>query len=82
MAIFSTELPLSGSGLVQSPDYKPSKEGLVTDLTGNPNLQLLLDQIETAGAQITIPKTRIGENGFMGFFEDSEGNLIELHSDG
>jgi hypothetical protein len=43
---------------------------------------LLLDQIETAGAQITIPKTRIGENGFMGFFEDSEGNLIELHSDG
>jgi hypothetical protein len=49
-------------------------------LNGNPNLQLVLDRIETAGAQITMPKTSIGENGFMAFFEDSEGNLVGLHS--
>jgi hypothetical protein len=43
---------------------------------------LLLDRIETSGAEITLQKTSIGESGFMAFFEDSEGNLIELHSYG
>jgi hypothetical protein len=80
MAMFPTEPPHSGGGLVQGPDHKPSKEGAVIYLNGNPNLQLVLDRIEAAGGEITMQKTSIGESGFMAFFEDSEGNLVGLHS--
>ncbi len=27
-----------------------------------------------------MPKTSIGENGFMAFFTDTEGNIMALHS--
>ncbi|GAA0881252.1 VOC family protein [Algoriphagus jejuensis] len=82
MAMFPCEPPHSSGGLVQGPDHKPSKEGAVIYLNGNPDLQQVLDRLEAEGAEITLPKTSIGENGFMAFFVDSEGNLVGLHSGG
>jgi predicted enzyme related to lactoylglutathione lyase len=32
------------------------------------------------GGKIIIPKMAIGEYGFIGHFEDTEGNRIGLHS--
>jgi predicted enzyme related to lactoylglutathione lyase len=29
---------------------------------------------------VLTPKTDIGENGFMAYFQDSEGNKVGLHS--
>ncbi len=80
MVMFPSESPKSGGALVKSPDHIPSKEGSVIYLNGNPNLQLVLDRIESAGGKVTMPKTSIGENGYMGFFIDTEGNLVGLHS--
>jgi len=81
MVMFPTQSPKSGGALVKSPEHKPSAEGSIVYLNGNPNLQIVLDRIESAGGKITLPKTSIGgENGNMAFFLDTEGNLVGLHS--
>ena len=69
-----------GGGLAQSSMHTPSQTGSIIYLNGNPNLQNVLDRIEKAGGKISMPKTSIGENGFMAFFADTEGNTVGLHS--
>ena len=67
-------------GLAQSSMHTPSATGSIIYLNANPNLQNVLDRIENAGGKITMPKTSIGQNGFMALFTDSEGNTLALHS--
>ena len=45
-------------------------------------LQAMLDRVEEAGGSIVLPKTSIGDNGWMAYIMDSEGNKIGLHSNG
>ncbi len=75
--------PMKGKiagGLAQSPMHVPSATGSIIYLNANPDLQKVLDRIENAGGKITMPKTSIGQNGFMAFFADTEGNTTALHS--
>ena len=75
--------PMNGKvagGLAQSPMHTPGTTGSIIYLNANPDLQNVLDRIEKAGGKITMPKTSIGQNGFMAFFTDTEGNTIALHS--
>jgi predicted enzyme related to lactoylglutathione lyase len=58
----------------------PSATGSIIYLNANPDLQNVLDRIEQAGGKVTMPKTSIGQNGFMAFFTDTEGNIMALHS--
>jgi len=81
-AMFPFE-PMNGKvsgGLAQSQMHTPSKTGSIIYLNANPDLQNVLDRIEKAGGKITMPKTSIGQNGFMAFFTDVEGNNMALHS--
>jgi predicted enzyme related to lactoylglutathione lyase len=82
MAMFptNTESARVGGGLCQSEMHVPSKTGALIYLNANPDLQLVLDRIEKVNGNITLPKTEIGGNGYMAFFEDSEGNIVGLHS--
>ena len=70
----------SSGALVQSPMHKPSAEGALIYLNANPNLSDVLSKIEQAGGKITMPKTQIGEFGYMALFLDTEGNSVALHS--
>lgn len=75
--------PMKGKiagGLAQSPMHTPASTGAIIYLNANPDLQKVLDRIEKAGGKITMPKTSIGENGFMAHFTDTEGNIMALHS--
>jgi len=75
--------PMKGKiagGLAQSPMHIPGSTGSIVYLNANPDLQIVLDRIEKAGGKLTMPKTSIGQNGFMAFFIDSEGNTMALHS--
>jgi len=67
-------------GLAQSPMHTPSSTGSIIYLNANPDLQIVLDRIEKAGGKVTMPKTSIGQNGFMALFIDTEGNIMALHS--
>ncbi len=69
--------------LVYHPDfYQPSERaGCLLYLNANPDLQNVLDRIESHGGKISVPKTQISpEYGHMAVFIDTEGNRIALHS--
>lgn len=58
-----------------------SSHGPLLYLNANPDVQHILDRIESNGGQIIVPKTMISpENGFMAAIIDTEGNRIGLHS--
>lgn len=81
MVVFPSMPPHSGGALVKSSMHIPSQTGSFVYLNGNPDLQVVLDRIPQAGGTVKMPKTNIGgDNGFMAFFEDSEGNMVGLHS--
>ena len=82
MAFFPYD-PGSGKasgGLVKGPMHKPSNDGVKLYLNGNPDLSVALEKVESAGGKVVMPKTPIGEFGFMAFFIDTEGNIMALHS--
>jgi len=69
-----------GGGIVQGEGFTPSDTGSIVYLNGGDDLNNPLGRIEQAGAKILLPKTSIGENGFMAHFIDTEGNRVALHS--
>lgn len=85
MRLFPLDDPMNGVGgaIVDSGGFhKPSgTDGPLIYLNGNPNLQEILDKVEKAGGNVSVPKTEISpEYGFMAVFIDTEGNRIALHS--
>jgi len=83
MALFPAENmngKVSGA-LVKSAQHKPSTDGIVLYLNGNPDLSIALGKIEKAGGKVVMPKTHISDDiGYMAFFADTEGNRVALHS--
>ena len=84
MAIFPND---NGNGKVYGAlcfhpeQYIPSENGVLIYLNCNPDLQPVLDKVESNGGKILRPKTIISpEFGFMAMLIDSEGNRIALHS--
>lgn len=81
MAMFPAEEGVGGA-LLHGEGYAPSKEGIVLYLNGGDDLSTVLNKVEGAGGQVVTPKTNIGENGFIAYFVDTEGNKVGLHSMG
>jgi uncharacterized protein len=79
-AFFPMEPGGVGGSLTKADGYTPSQEGTVIYLNGGDNLSTVLDRVEEAGGQVVMPKMSIGENGYMAFILDTEGNKIGLHS--
>jgi len=72
-----------GSGaIVVGPDVKPSRDGVLLYLAAGPDPDAALARVRAAGGTVLQEKTAIAEYGFMARFEDSEGNVLALHSRG
>ena len=69
-----------GGGIAQGEGFEPSEKGTVVYLNGGEDLNIPLAKVEAAGGKIIMPRTSIGENGFMAHFMDTEGNHVALHS--
>lgn len=69
-----------GGGLAQGEGFEPSDKGTTVYLNGGDDLSLPLSKVEQAGGKIVMPKTSIGQNGFMAHFIDTEGNRVAFHS--
>ncbi|MBD3287613.1 VOC family protein [candidate division KSB1 bacterium] len=67
-------------GLIKGEDYVPSKTGTYIYFSCD-DVNIELEKIEKAGGKVLVPKTSIGESGFIAHFIDSEGNRVGLHSD-
>lgn len=69
-----------GGGIAHGEGYVPSDKGSLTYLNGGDDLNVPLARVEPNGGKVILPKTSIGENGFMAQFIDTEGNRVALHS--
>lgn len=73
-----------GGALVQNAQhgYVPSQEGTLVYLhLGDVDLNVAVRQVESAGGQILLPKTSLGENGYCAWLLDTEGNRVGLYSE-
>ena len=82
MAFFPTTDNGVGGCVVHGNGSKPSAEGSLVYLNGGEDLGIPLSRVEAAGGKVVMPKTAIGENGFMAIFMDTEGNRVAFHSMG
>lgn len=81
MAFFPSQQEGVGGALVKGAGYTPSQEGTLAYLNGGDDLNTVLNRVESAGGKVVIPKTMINDQyGFYARFNDTEGNLVALHS--
>lgn len=77
MAIFVAEG--TGGALVHDPKRRPTADGALVYLDAQGDLDGCLARVARAGGSVALPKTDIGEQGFIAIVKDSEGNLVGLH---
>ncbi|MBN3764945.1 VOC family protein [Burkholderia sp. Ac-20365] len=81
MAIFNYDEPSAGGSIVQSPTLEPSATGSVIYLNAQPTVNATLERVKRAGGKVEGPAVQLPNDiGWIGFFIDSEGNRIGLHS--
>jgi uncharacterized protein len=76
---FTQDAPGAAGALLQGPSYEPSHAGAVVYFSVD-DIEETLRRINGAGGKTIMPKTSIGEYGFIAHYEDSEGNRLALHS--
>lgn len=80
-AVFPYQAPHGvGGGIVKMEGFTPSADGPLVYINGGEDLSGPLSRVEAAGGKVLMPKTSIGENGFMAHILDTEGNRVALHS--
>jgi predicted enzyme related to lactoylglutathione lyase len=66
-------------GLVFIEEAKPGMGGTMVYFATE-EIDPELSRVEAAGGKILRPKTHLGNFGFIALFQDTEGNMIGLHS--
>ena len=67
-----------GGCLLTAPHHKPAADGVRVYLAVT-DLDAVLARAKSAGGEVVLPRTAIGEHGFIGHVRDSEGNVLGLH---
>ncbi len=82
MAFFPSDGQSGGIGgsIITGQGYEPSQSGSLVYLNGGEDLSVPLARVEKAGGKVLVPKTHIGENGYIAHFLDPEGNRVAFHS--
>jgi predicted enzyme related to lactoylglutathione lyase len=79
MAVFAGPEDSVRGALIADKRRKPNPDGAIVYLHAR-NLDESLGRIEKAGGSVVLPKTDIGEPGFIALVRDTEGNVVGLHS--
>lgn len=69
----------AAGGLIKGEGYIPSHTGTLVYF-GISDLEATLERVRNKGGKVLLPKTSIGQYGFIAHFEDTEGNKLALHS--
>lgn len=69
-----------GGAITKMEGYNPGPGGTIVYLNVEGDLDDVLSRIPTAGGKVIRPRMDIAPHGFIGIFEDSEGNVVGLHS--
>ena len=79
MAIFPAIDPAVGGALIADSKRRPSAEGSLVYLAAK-DLDGAVARTKAAGGDVILPKTDIGEPGFIAIVRDTEGNAVGLHT--
>jgi predicted enzyme related to lactoylglutathione lyase len=71
----------AGGALIQDARRKPSSEGTLVYLNAKKDIDGCLERAARAGGRIVLPKTDIGDPGYIAIVADTEGNHVALHMD-
>lgn len=82
MAIFPYEQGrgVGGCLVLAKPERTPSAQGTLVYFATK-DLDGALGRVAGAGGSVVLPRTGIGEHGFIGLVRDTEGNVVGLHSE-
>lgn len=69
----------ASGALVKSADNIPSTSGTIVYFYCD-DVAVEASRVEAAGGTLIVPKTSLGEFGFMAMFIDTEGNKVGMHS--
>ena len=69
-----------GGAIIEGEGQNPTTDGATIYLNGGENLEIALNKVEANGGKVMMPKTDIGQFGFIAQFLDTEGNRVALHS--
>ena len=78
-AIFPAKEPGVAGALVKAPQLQPSAAGARLYLDVGQALDACLARVGGAGGEVVMPRTDIGEPGFIAIVKDTEGNAVGLH---
>jgi hypothetical protein len=67
-----------GGALVAGEGYVPSRQGAVLYLDAGDGIAATVSRVERAGGRVLVPHMDIGENGFVAYILDTEGNKVGL----
>jgi uncharacterized protein len=73
--------PGANGALVKGEGYVPTHAGTLVYLHVN-DIDDTMARIKVNGGKVLLPKTGMGEYGYIAHFEDSEGNRVGLHAHG
>lgn len=81
MCTFPMQAGASGSpgALVKHAQVKPGPGGTLVYFSCE-DCAIEAGRATTAGGKLTLPKKGIGEYGFIALIQDTEGNMVGLHS--
>ena len=73
------DAPGATGTLMQGESYEPSNAGTIVYFSVD-DIEEVLRRVDAHGGRTLMPRTGIGEHGFIAHFEDTEGNRLALHS--
>lgn len=81
MAMLPYQRPGVGGCVIAMEQARPHADGVRVYLAAGDDLGLVLGRVEAAGGSIIMPKTLLREDiGHIALLQDSEGNIVGLHS--
>jgi predicted enzyme related to lactoylglutathione lyase len=71
-----------GGAVVHDDNYKPSAESFIIYLNAHSesDLDAMLERVSEAGGQVLMPKTHIGDPGYIALILDTEGNRVGFNA--
>jgi predicted enzyme related to lactoylglutathione lyase len=78
-ALFLADKDGAGGALIHDAKRKPSNEGTMVYLNAKKDLDGCIERASRAGGRVVLPKTDIGDPGFIAIIADTEGNHVALH---
>ncbi len=76
---YTKEWPGAAGSLTKAESYEPSHSGTLVYFSVE-DIGEILRRVGANGGKALMPKTKIGDYGFIAHFEDCEGNRVAIHA--